>query len=224
MQQRVSLTGLLLLGLVVGLVLGWSRFGITEARAQNTLNARAQLHYFVNHVSAATGRYSQTTISAEGDARPAQSGSFAFARPGRFKWATETPYEQLVVADGDQVFQYDPDLAQVTVRPLAEAIGTSPAAILFGSGALDDSFEVSELARADDRDALYWLRAVPRASDAGFVQVDIALRNNLPARINLLDAFGQTTRIVLSEVTPAANLPAETFRFIPPEDVDVVRM
>jgi len=189
-------------------------------------HARAQLQHFVEHVAAATGHYTQTTTGADGEARPTQQGRFAFARPGRFKWATETPYEQLVIADGVNVFQYDPDLAQVTVRPVGEAIGASPAAILFGSGApggvLADNFDVSELPATDD--GLAWLRATPRAADAGFSQVDIALNNNLPARIELLDTFGQTTRIVLSDVTPAPNLPEETFRFTPPDGVDVVRM
>jgi len=209
-------------GVIVGL------FCVASVHAQNASapSARSQLQHFVEHVAAATGSYSQTTISADGDARPTQSGTFAFARPGRFRWATEQPYEQLVVADGSHVFQYDPDLAQVTVRPLNDAIGASPAAILFGSGALEDSFDVTELPRSDNppEDGLDWLRAVPHASDAGFSQVDIGLRDNLPVRIELLDSFGQTTRIAFGQVTPAANLPDETFRFTPPDDVDVVRM
>jgi len=189
-------------------------------------SAHAQLQHFVEHVAAATGRYSQTTVSPAADAadpaRPPQTGTFAFARPGRFKWAAETPYEQLVLADGSQVFQYDPDLAQVTIRPLNDAIGASPAAILFGSGALAEHFDITALPHTND--GLAWLRAIPRAADAGFSQVDIALNNNLPARIELLDAFGQTTTITLTAVTSSPNLPAETFQFTPPDGVDVVRM
>jgi len=198
--------------------------GSPVVHAQDTPGeaARAQLQHFVEHVAAATGRYRQTTRSAEGEARPAQTGTFAFARPGRFRWAAEMPYEQLVLADGSQVFQYDPDLAQVTIRPLNDAIGASPAAILFGSGALAEHFDITALPHTDD--GLAWLRAIPRAADAGFSQVDIALNNNLPARIELLDAFGQTTTITLTTVTPVPNLPAETFQFTPPDGVDVVRM
>jgi len=196
-------------------------FCAASVHAQNT-SAHAQLQHFVEHVAAATGRYRQTTLSAEGEARPAQTGTFAFARPGRFRWAAEKPYEQLVLADGSQVFQYDPDLAQVTIRPLNDAIGASPAAILFGSGALAEHFDITALPHTDD--GLAWLRAIPRAADAGFSQVDIALNNNLPARIELLDAFGQTTTITLTTVTPTPNLPAETFQFTPPDGVDVVRM
>jgi len=189
--------------------------------AAHAAGARDQLRSFVAQVSNATGSFSQYTVGQQGQTRPAQSGVFSFERPGKFKWAVQKPYEQLIVSDGKQVFQYDPDLAQVTVRAVDQAIGASPAAILFGSGTLEDAFEVADL---PERDGLQWLRAMPRSADAGFARVDIGMRGDTPARIELLDAFGQTTRVELSDIRPNPGLPAEEFRFAPPEGVDVVRM
>jgi len=183
--------------------------------------AIAQLHAFVENVHAAEGRFAQSTAAAQGPGRPPQTGSFTFQRPGRFKWAVERPYEQLVVSDGKQVFQYDPDLNQVTVRKVDQAIGASPAAILFGSGSLEQAFDLSELPA---RDGLAWLRAKPRTADAGFAQVDIGFADNLPARIELLDNFGQTTRVELTGIRPNPSLPADEFHFTPPAGVDTVRM
>jgi len=180
-----------------------------------------QLHAFVGRVQSAEGRFSQSTVAAQGPGRPAQTGSFVFQRPGRFKWAVEQPYEQLVVSDGKDVFQYDPDLAQVTVRKVDQAIGASPAAILFGSGSLEQAFDLSELPA---REGLAWLRAKPRSADAGFAQVDIGFKDDLPARIELLDTFGQVTRVELSGIRPNPQLPADAFRFEPPAGVDMVRM
>jgi outer membrane lipoprotein carrier protein len=133
----------------------------------------------------------------------------------------QRPYEQLIVSDGEQVYQYDPDLAQVTVRKVDQAIGTSPAAILFGSGSLEQSFDVSALPA---HDGLEWLRARPRNTDAGFSRVDIGFKNNQPVRIELLDAFGQTTRVDLSHITPNPKVTARDFQFTPPKGVDVVSM
>jgi len=184
-------------------------------------DARTQLKTFVSQVNSATGKFTQTTTGPQGGAQRAQSGDFAFQRPGKFKWAVSQPYEQLVVSDGQQLFQYDPDLAQVTTRQVDQAIGTSPAAILFGSGDLEQAFEVTPL---PTRDGLEWLRAKPRSADAGFAQVDIGLKNNLPERVELLDSFGQTTRVELSQIRSNPALPADTFRFVPPAGVDVVKM
>src|SRR5690606_4957270 len=184
-------------------------------------DARTQLKAFVADVSSATGKFTQTTVGPQGGTQRAQSGEFAFERPGKFKWTVNQPYEQRVISDGQQLFQYDPDLAQVTTRQVDQAIGTSPAAILFGAGDLEEAFEVTPL---PERDGLAWLRAQPGNAAAGFAQGDIGLTNNLPARIELLDSFGQTTRVELAEIQANPTLPDNTFQFVPPAGVDVVRM
>jgi outer membrane lipoprotein carrier protein len=184
-------------------------------------SAQEQLQGFVSQVQAATGKFSQYTVGAQGQTKPAQSGQFAFQRPGRFKWDVLKPYAQQIVSDGKQLFQFDPDLNQVTVRNVDQAIGASPAAILFGSGSLEQSFTVTAL---QDKDGLSWLRAKPRSGEAGFVHVDLGFSGSLPARIVLLDAFGQNTHIEISGLVPNPSLAAEVFRFVAPPGADVVRM
>ena len=184
-------------------------------------SATQQLHDFVKQVQSASGVFSQRTQDAQGQARPAQTGEFAFKRPGKFKWSVLQPYEQLVLSDGQQLYQYDPDLNQLTQRGVDQAIGASPAAILFGSGQLEESFDLAD--RADEGD-LRWLRATPKAKDAGFAYVDIAFKNTLPVRLILLDTFDQKTIIDLTEVQTALRLSDDVFRFTAPEGVDVVTL
>ncbi|WP_409408411.1 outer membrane lipoprotein chaperone LolA [Achromobacter sp.] len=207
MKTYRSLAAIAVLGLSPTLVLAAS--------------AQEQLRAFVTTVTSATGSFSQYTVNDQGRTQPAQTGAFSFQRPGKFKWAVQKPYEQLVISDGRQVFQYDPDLAQVTERKVDAAIGTSPAAILFGSGSLEQSFDVSALPAKDGVD---WLRAKPRTADAGFSRVDIGMKNNLPVRVELLDSFGQTTRVDLSGIQANPQLPAKEFQFTAPKGVDVVKM
>jgi len=184
-------------------------------------DAKSQLQQFVRQVQAATGDFTQSTVGAQGRTQPAQSGVFSFQRPGKFKWAVKRPYEQLIVSDGKRVLQYDPDLAQVTQRDVDQAIGSSPAAILFGSGSLDQAFNVASL---PDRDGLQWLRATPKTADAGFSRVDLGFRGNVPERVELLDSFGQTTRVTLSNMKANPALAPADFQFTPPAGVDVVKM
>src|SRR5690625_266530 len=140
--------------------------------------ATERLRDFVQNVQSATGEFSQVTLNEAGQADGvAQKGIFSFQRPGKFRWQVRQPYEQLTLADGAQLYQYDPDLLQVIVRSIDDSVGASPAAILFGSGDLDDSFNVESL---PDQDGLSWLRATPRSGDAGFVHVDIGFRDAVP--------------------------------------------
>ncbi|PLC53006.1 outer membrane lipoprotein carrier protein LolA [Pollutimonas nitritireducens] len=183
--------------------------------------APAQLRDFATKVQSGTGQFTQQTMDSKGGGKRPQSGEFAFKRPGQFKWAVKKPYEQLIVSDGKLVYQYDPDLAQVTQRKVDQSIGASPAAILFGSGSLDEAFSVTEL---PGKDGLDWLRATPRSADAGFTHVDIGLKDSLPVRLELLDAFGQTTHIELSNIKANPKLASGEFQFVAPVGVDVVKM
>jgi outer membrane lipoprotein carrier protein len=142
-------------------------------------------------------------------------------RPGRFKWDVLKPYEQVIVSNGKEIYQFDSDLNQVTVRKADQAVGASPAAILFGSGSLEQSFEVSAL---PDQESLAWLRAKPKQPDAGFVHVDLGFKEGAPHRIVLLDAFGQTTHIEISALMRNPGLSTSNFDFVAPQGADVVRM
>ncbi len=192
-----------------------------SSQALYAQSASDQLRSFVQAVQSATGNFSQFTVGPQGQTKPAQTGRFSFRRPGQFNWEVLKPYAQQIVSDGQQIYQYDPDLNQVSVRKVDQAIGASPAAILFGSGALDQAFNVSV---RPDKDGLAWLRAIPRTGDAGFVHVDIGFQDGLPAHVVLLDAFGQTTHVKLSGLLRNPGLGAEAFKFVPPQGADVVRM
>ena len=184
-------------------------------------DARAQLERFVAEIASATGTFTQQVRDAQGQLGQAQQGEFSFQRPGQFRWHILKPYEQLVVSDGQVLKQYDPDLAQLTERPVDQSIGASPAAILFGSGSLEDAFDLANL---EDRDGLSWMRARPSSGDAGFAHVDIGFSGGMPQRLELLDAFGQTTLIGLADIVPNARLAPDAFVFEAPPGVDVVRM
>ncbi|MDO5678810.1 MAG: outer membrane lipoprotein chaperone LolA [Pelistega sp.] len=183
-------------------------------------DARQQLRDFVKNIKSASGQFAQQTVGGS-KAKPAQSGTFAFERPGKFSWKTTKPYEQSVISDGKTVYQYDPDLMQVTERSTKNAVGASPASILFGTGSLDDNFNVKVL---PEKDGMVWLRATPKVADAGMSHIDIAFANNLPAELQILDSFGQTTSIKLRNFKSNAAISASTFRFTAPKGVDRVRL
>ncbi len=183
--------------------------------------AQQAFEQFVQTVSAAKGQFSQYTVGPQGKTNLAQTGDFAFARPGQFRWDIREPYAQLVLSDGVNVYQYDPDLSQVSVRAAGAAMGSSPAAILFGKGDMTQAFKVTPL---PDQDGLSWFRAVPRQPESGLNQLDIGMRAGNPARLLLLDGFGQTTQIELSNIRAQSSFPPDTFQFKAPPKTDVIKL
>src|SRR5450830_129678 len=105
-----------------------------------------QFKTFVATTKAARGEFTQQQIkkSEASKTAPLSTGTFLFARPGKFIWTYQKPYEQLLQADGESLYIYDKDLNQVTVKKLGNALGSSPAAILFGSNDLEKNFTLSE--------------------------------------------------------------------------------
>ena len=144
-----------------------------------------------------------------------------FERPGKFRWAYEKPYEQLIVGDGDQIWFYDRDLNQVTVRDLDMAIGSSPAALLAGSSDIEKSFDLTEIGLQGDAE---WLEARPKARESTFewVRLGFTPKGALKA-MELHDNFGQTTILTFSHLEQNPKLKPELFKFSPPEGADVIR-
>lgn len=179
----------------------------------------AQLRRFVEHTQSAQGEFEQVVTARSGRKPQQAAGSFAFARPGRFHWEYARPYRQVLVGDGRRLWTWDPDLNQVTVRAIGDALGATPAAILFGSGALEDDFELADGGRVD---GLAWVEARPRAADSGFESVRIGLDDGRLRRMEMRDNFGQTTLITFTRLQANPSLPAEQFRFVPPAGADVI--
>ena len=177
-----------------------------------------QLRSFLTQTSSARGDFVQRVARA-GTATKESKGRFVFQRPGRFRWIYDKPYEQLIIADGQQLTIYDRDLNQATVRKLQTALPSSPASILFGSNNFEREFEVSD---AGARDGLEWISAKPRAKDTPFSRIEIGFRGGLPGAMLLVDSFGQTTHLAFSNLERNPRLDAETFRFTPPKGADVL--
>ena len=179
-----------------------------------------QLKQFVANTQSAAGKFRQVADPGGTSGGQTSSGNFAFARPGKFHWDVREPYPQLLVADGKQIFFHDPDLNQVTIRPMGNAIGATPAAILFGTGKLEDNFTVTDGGKVE---GVSWLQAIPKVKDAGFERIMIGFRDGLPVVMDVLDAFNQNTRFEFTEFTVNPTIKPEMFQFKVPEGADVVR-
>jgi outer membrane lipoprotein carrier protein len=195
--------------------------GTLALASSASANALDQFKSFVTGTKSARGDFTQTQIrkSNTGKAAPVSSGSFVFARPGKFIWTYQKPYEQVLQADGETLYIYDKDLNQVTTRKLGNALGSSPAAILFGSNDLEKNFNLSD---AGARDGLEWLSATPKSKDTTFEQIGIGLKDGVPQAMELKDNFGQTTVLKFSNFQRNPSLGAQQFKFEAPKGAEVV--
>jgi len=178
-----------------------------------------QLHAFLEGTRTGRGTFEQTVTNAQGRTTQKTSGSFAFLRPGRFRWTYDKPFDQLIVGDGASVWIYDKDLNQVVVRKLDAALGATPAALLAGDNALERNFDLTAGAQAGE---LEYVVATPRSAESQFKRIRLGFRDNLPRSMTLTDAFGQTTELTFTTIERNPALAGDVFRFTPPPGADVV--
>ncbi len=180
-----------------------------------------QLNAFWANTHAAQGTFAQSVVAKSGRKPQNSTGTFAFARPGKLRWAYEKPYKLLLVADGEKLWSFDADLNQVSISKIDKTLGASPAALLTGES-LDKHFTLTEAGRVEGADGMEVVDAVPKASDGTFVRVRIGMRDNLPRLMEVRDNFGQTTTLLFTEFQPNPRLSKDAFRFVPPKGADVV--
>jgi outer membrane lipoprotein carrier protein len=176
------------------------------------------LRAFARDVQTARAQFTQVVTSPDGARRKTSSGRFEFARPDRFRFAYDKPYQQTIVADGRKVWLYDVDLNQVTVRAMSQALGATPAALLAGA-AIDREFVLSA---APERDGLQWAQAVPKAKEGTIQTVRVGFNGATLAALEIVDSFGQRSMLSFTAVEQNVRLPDDTFRFVPPPGADVI--
>ena len=121
------------------LMLAAASAATTAAAPQAEVDGEKLLDHFIQNVQTMRGRFEQSLVDASDSIVESASGTFEIRRPGQLRWLYEQPYEQVLVADGLNVWSYDVDLAQVTVKPQAEVLSSTPALLLGGSEhVLDD--------------------------------------------------------------------------------------
>ena len=177
------------------------------------------LRDFAQNVKSGRAAFTQTVTSVDGAKKKDSSGQFEFVRPNRFRFTYAKPFEQQIVADGQKVWLYDVDLNQVTVRPMTQAIGATPAALLAG-GTLDKEFELKALPAAD---GLEWVQAAPRVKDGPIQSLRVGFKGSVLAALEIVDAFGQRSMLRFTSLEQNLKLADDTFRFTPPKGADVIQ-
>lgn len=174
--------------------------------------------FFLNTQSM-RAEFKQEVVDKQGRKVQKVEGTMHLQRPNKFRWDYQKPYEQQIISDGKQVFLYDVDLQQVTVRDLSKTLGSSPAAMLAGGEAVEKSFTLKNAVRKDD---LTWVLALPKDKESGFDRVLLGFREGQLKKMELYDSFSHVTHIAFNQIERNPALTMQTFLFTTPKGVDVV--
>jgi outer membrane lipoprotein carrier protein len=201
--------------------------GSPAAQAASAAGATA-LDRYLNGLESLSANFTQSVKDSHGTLVGAGSGRLLVQRPGRFRWdyvpesklSQSAGTGQILVADGTNLWFYDRELAQVTVKPVQSALSSTPIMLLSGSSAqLHDSFEINAEA---SHDGLDWVAVTPRSTEADFNRAELGFTGERLERMIVHDRLGQTVELDFSHSARNERIDAQALHFEPPAGVDVI--
>lgn len=202
----------------VSLALVWMAGTLPATAAQTP----AALEHYLDGLKSLRVSFTQSVTDAQGHSVDNASGELLVLRPGRFRWDIHpqgSSAGQLLVADGRNVWFYDRDLQQVTVKPMDAALSATPAMLLSGGVDLQRNFT---LTTAGQREGLEWVKVQPTGSDADFREALLGFGGNELKRMILEDKLGQTATLTFVRSERNAPVSVADVSFTPPSGVDVI--
>lgn len=192
---------------------------LAAAVAQAQGEGERKLDQFFDGLKTMRAEFVQSLVSPEKEVLEETKGMLWLARPGRFRLEYTDPYEQLYVADGKKIWMYDKGLEQITVKNQSAALANTPALLLSSTEPLEKSFNIKELGK---HAGLQWLELKPKQADASFEYVRLALDGPKLQAMEMIDGFGQTTRLYFDKIVRNPEIDKKRFQFTPPKGVDVI--
>jgi len=178
------------------------------------------LKVFLKEFETLQADFTQTLLNEDGEQLEKTTGTLYLQQPGKFNWYYKEPYIQKIITNGEDLWIYDEDLEQLTIRKFeSDMIDRTPAAIILGDSRLEQHFIQVDLG---DIEGFKWVELTPRDLDAQYKNIRIGFDAKRLGMMIIADNLGQTTRIDFNDVNKNTKLAADLFNFEIPENVDVI--
>lgn len=195
-------------------------FAQADAQTPAPANALTDFRSYTRDLQSLSGTFTQEVRDKNGRVSRQSVGSFAIARPGKFRFVYEKPYKQTIVSDGTTVWLHDEDLNQVTIRKLGDTVNEQPLALLLDPAAADRLFDMKAL---ESSGSIGFVEAKPKKADAAFADLRVAMVALQPRELTWRDALQNVNTIRFTELSKNSKLAADAFSFTPPKGADVLK-
>jgi len=197
-------------------------FCVLGGAAMAADHAATPLDKYLDNLKTLRTSFLQTLADSQGKEIDRATGTLVVARPGKFSWDIHPANKgagQLMVSDGRNLWFFDRDLEQVTVKPVDAALSATPAMLLSGAVDVRKNFNVQS---AGQREGLDWVLVEPQGTDADFRDALFGFANGELKRMILEDKLGQTATIVFDHIERNVPVTAQETTFTPPKGADVI--
>ena len=231
-MKKVAISSLILLAGIS--TVGFAANTTNAAKAQPVSAERSSeastsshgLKGLLSPIASMTASFQQNVRTEKGRVLQHLSGRLSLKKPGKFRWEVIGKEPRLVISDGKNVWDYDKELAQVTIQKMNKGQTKAPIFFLTGDvNSLDRDFKVTSLAAnqgacLQGSDTCFELR--PKIDEGAFQWIRIGFKNRALKEMEMLDQLGQRSQFIFSDIKVNPPIAEGEFHFTAPKGVDVL--
>lgn len=161
------------------------------------------------------------TLDQDGREIQESSARLIMQKPDHFSWEITSPYNELMLTDGERIWRHEPDLEQVTIEHFSDDVGRTPVLLLNGDA---EDITANYAVSAVTTDGMGGTQFIlyPRGNEGLFTRLSLTFAGNDLVEMHFEDSLGQKTSLSFTNLQTNITLPADTFVFTMPEDIDVI--
>ena len=179
----------------------------------------AELDALLGGISTLSADVNQLIIETGGGLLEESAILMRLKKPDGFYWETLEPFPELIVTNGETLWNYQPDLEQVVIESWDSSRAELAAQLLNGNtGGLADEYRVTLVAAAE----LHRFELLPLAADSPYALIAIEFVGEQLAAIRLDNRNGQQTVWQFSNLQRNVPLEDSLFVFLPPPGLEIV--
>lgn len=188
----------------------------SSAFAQSQLGT--ELQNYVNQLKTFEAEFVQIQPDEALFTLNSSTGYFKLDRPGKLTWEYLSPEEQKIVVDGKNLWVYDMDLDQVTVRPIDDVKAELPLSWLLYQEPIQDKFKIIESRSVN---GTTWFNLTPKQATY-FQSIEVGLRDGEMHEVWMYQSADDVTKVRFSNIKSNQVIPLKQFQFELPEGADLV--
>lgn len=182
---------------------------------------REKLDSLLLDIQTLSASVTQLIVESDGAVLEESTIQMHLLRPDGFYWETLDPFPELVVTDGNTLWNYQPDLEQVVIEDWDSAQSELAAQLLSGrTDKLGEEYHIDLAPDAGESESLFQLH--PLDADSVYRVIRISFLRQELESIHLDNKNGQQTLWQFSDLQRNQELEQTLFEFEPPAGIEVV--
>jgi outer membrane lipoprotein carrier protein len=182
--------------------------------AAQTADAADSLKNRLGNLHSFQAKFTQRVTDANGEVLQEATGNIVLQQPNRLFWQLDEPYESVMIADGQTLWNVDPFVEQVVAVEQAQAVKNNPLILL--TQPHSDAWDAFNVSREEDRFIIQTVH-----TDSPITRLTLEFEGKALVALSMQDSQQQTSMLEFSDARQNQTIADSIFTFHLPQGFDL---